>query len=209
MCFTMYAVWGWSGDSAWRPVGPSSGLVLYKSPTPKHLLIIEISQSGISKKSNEYKKLKSHFIQDFCGETHENTNCVYMKFFWTPSDILHSSKIITQPPEASQLGQRAVEASQHQQCWPPTLIDRRDSWTSVFLESTSFPHSVFLIAPLPAYWAREGGSEHHLGQRDHQSFSVGGDYSLITHFFATFSNSSHAFYEEIYWALIFKYIFWY
>ena len=104
----MYAVFGWSGDSAWRPVGPSSGLVLYKSPTPKHLLIIEISQKGISKKSKENKKLKSHYIQDFLWETHENTSCcVYITFFWTPSDVLHSSKIITQPPQDSQLGQRA------------------------------------------------------------------------------------------------------
>ena len=105
----MCAVFGWSGDSAWRPVGPSSGLVLYKSPTPKHLLIIEISQNGISKKSNENKKLKSHYIQDFLWETHENTSCVsvYIIFFWTPSDILHSWKIITQPPQDSQFGQRA------------------------------------------------------------------------------------------------------
>ena len=79
-----------------------------------------------------------------------------MKIIWTPSDLLHSPKIITQPPPASQLGQRAVEASQHQQCWPPTLIDRRDSWTSVFLESTSLPHSVFLIAPLPTILSTGG-----------------------------------------------------
>ena len=45
--------------------GAQQRLVLYKSPTPKHLLIIEISQNGISKKSNENKKLKSHYIQDF------------------------------------------------------------------------------------------------------------------------------------------------
>ena len=90
------------------PWGPAAVLVLYKSPTPKHLLIIEISQSGISKKSNENKKLKSHYIQDFLWETHENTSCcVYITFFWTPSDVLHSSKIITQPPQDSQLGQRA------------------------------------------------------------------------------------------------------
>ena len=51
---------------------------------------------------------------------------------------------------------KGLEASQHQQCWPPTLIDRRDSWTSVFLESTSFPHSVFLIAPLPTILSTGG-----------------------------------------------------
>ena len=204
----MYAVFGWSGDSAWRPVGPSSGLVLYKSPTPKHLLIIEISQNGISKKSNENKKLKSNYSQYFLWETHENTSCVYIIFFWTPSDILHSSTIITQPPQASQLGQRAGGFTT-----PTMLTSNINRQTRLlnkcFLESTSFPHSVFLIAPLPGYWAREGGSEHHLAQRDHQSFSVGGDYSLITHFFATFSNPSHTFHEEIYWALILIFIFWY